>query len=314
MQEVDVANAQPDGQTLWFRAGKYKVKKPPPRQVCAYIFDSDNSDRSDIEEDHKDDGDTLLLYELPQEDSCEPLLPSFVARKIPLPLELSTNVHTIFLDPPLGTSESRETLKGVASNDLSDSPTLMGGAAPQFTVPDADPKIVFGEDRRLLSSQKKRTHKHWNHIKKVPIWVLSLSSSFSSISVIIPLTIMLLGVSCSLVLLFFDTIDAESFRSRFLFFILGECFPDIVILYCIIKNKPWHSFIALQLTFALLGAEVIWFPIHNLLIAYYIVLKVSLAFFLLTDRKRVCVTKTTFYLHRDIRKKERRSQKLQKSC
>lgn len=303
MNETNLLAPPPKDQVLWFRAGTYKVKKPVPPQKCGYIFDSDSTDASDAEECSKDEeGDTLLLYQIPQEDSYEPLLPAFIAQKISVPLESSTNFHSLMLDPPFATFNPNEEEKGSIFHRVS---TSQDGFTSQMAVPNVDPRIMLTKEKKVPSSEDNEPGKKLDPIKKIPIQILGITSSFPIVTLIIPLSIIMIDFIVGLVLLFKSASPDDSLVSPFIFFFIGQFLPNVLVLYCLWQNSLWHSSAALQLSLWPLMLRVTLLRFIDGFLLIHAVLMMVLTVYILGDRKRIYVTKTKFYLERSIRDEER---------
>lgn len=302
---------QPGGQTLWFKAGKYKVKKVFPRQKSEYIFDSDNSDNSEGEDSKKnEEGNTVLLYELPQVDSCEPLLPSFIAQKVSFPLEPSSNMHTLILDPPFETLWSDETEKRVLRNGQCASPSLVDGILPEFSVPNVDIQCKVTEEKEKEDLTEDHSRKNIDPIKRIPIWLVGVNSSFPTVSLILPALFVLVDFVIGLVLVAHAAESQSSLVSPFLFFFLGVCLPCFLVLYCLGKNTLWHSTAALHLTLVPTTLGIALIPFADNLFLLHGIFMMLLLVYILGDRRRLHVIQTTFWLHRDIREEDRRKAEL----
>eukprot|EP00796_Vickermania_ingenoplastis_P001918 gene1918-1161_t len=292
----------------WFKAGRLEIKRAAPPPSKEYLFDTDSSDE-DSERGELHEDDTILLYELRAEPLSAPLLPSYIARKIPLPLHPPLPMRTLSQVPPLPRDLQRgsDGREGRKVKSLDREHTISGGTK-SFTFEggfveedprslDADAVAMAREAERLQVRHRKR-----ENIKRVPFSLISEVTSLPCITFVFPILVIVVDLSLAItsVVSMVKSDGEAAMVSVFFFFFLGIVTPDCLALFCIYKNRSWHSSLGLQ---AILWPTVIFsilIPFTSPLLLLHPPLMGLLALYILRHRRGMRLTRGTFTLLRSI--------------
>lgn len=212
---ADVSSTLREGGRTWFNAANLFVKESRPNEAPFL------SAKGVCESESKD---VLLLYDS-QDDQMACMTPKYVARKVPLPLTIPTDMRTLSIIPEdaipctLESSGSEYTVGGQSYNaDLS---TMAKQATYSSTVAAAK--------------------------EKIPITVAAAVSKLPSWSIVIPCFVVSIDMVISVVgLTQAFKHDKAKNSTLLLFFFLGICCPNIVALVLILKRSLWLQTLALH--------------------------------------------------------------------
>lgn len=267
---------------VWFRAGVYKKKKPHAISRPDYLFDSDTTDED--ADCPLSPSDTLLLYDLPTDEPCGPLLPSYVAQKITLPLSTPSPMRTLSLGKPINSRNC-----------------VLSEGMPQW---DADIEYMEKEAEALLIKKIKK-----REVKKRGFNVMWESTGAPRSTVVCPLIV--IGVDllvCIIALTTYQHLMDER-TSVFLYFFLGMCLPNALVLFAVFRPNPAVNTMALQ--------GIVWpavafstaIPILSPLFFFHLPLLGVLCIYLIASRPNVHTASCTFQIDRTIREAAKKEEK-----